>query len=140
MDVGSLKTMAQIKTAPVRDLLLQAHATGEPDGFFAPVADGSGVALDPAEALASGASRHVGIMLGTNANEMNYWAMYDSKFRNPFVEDTDLGAKIDVFSMLPSIRDTSEEKREEVKRKLMSTYEKVLGTIKEQSKRRWLMT
>ncbi len=128
MDVGSLKTMAQIKTAPVRDLLLQAQATGEPDGFFAPVADGSWVALDPAEAFASGTSRHVGIMLGTNANEMNYWAMYDSKFRNPYVEDTDLGAKIDVFSMLPSIGNTSEAKREKVKRKLLSTYEKVLGT------------
>ncbi|WLC12836.1 carboxylesterase family protein (plasmid) [Bradyrhizobium elkanii USDA 94] len=127
MDVGSLKTMAHIKAAPVRDLLLQAQATGEPDGVFAPISDGSLVALDPAEAFASGTSRHVEIMIGANANEMNYWAMYDSKFRNPYVEDTDLGAKIDVFSMLPSIRDTSEEEREKAKVKLRRTYEKVLG-------------
>ncbi len=121
---GLLKTMADLKAAPVREILMQVAALGDGDGLFAPIADGSLIAIDPAKALASGKDRRINILLGTNSNEMNYWALYDHKYRNPFVEESDLGPKIDVFAALPYPHGNPED----VKKAFAKDYEGILGT------------
>ncbi|WP_374356111.1 carboxylesterase/lipase family protein [Chitinimonas sp.] len=95
VDAGQLKTMAQFQAAsPLALLQQQARAVKQSahgDNLFAPYVDGSLVIDEPLRMVAAGNARNIDLMLGANRNETNYWSLYDSQLRNPFVQQTDLG-------------------------------------------------
>ncbi|HEV2364453.1 MAG TPA: carboxylesterase family protein [Caulobacteraceae bacterium] len=93
IQAGPLRSAADLRSAPVLDLLLQVRASAANSGTFAPYIDGELVTGSLIGALASGACRSIDILAGANAEEMAYWSMYDGRLRNPFLEDTDLGPK-----------------------------------------------
>jgi para-nitrobenzyl esterase len=92
---GPLKTMPQLLAASTGELLKQQeaafHALPNGDELFAPFVDGQLVIDNPLQRISDGNVRGVDLMVGANQNEMNYWSLYDSKLRNPFAQDTDLG-------------------------------------------------
>lgn len=92
---GKLKTLAQLLKASALELLNQQTAATlnaeHGDSLFAPYRDGQLVVGNPNQLIPAGHAKGIDLMVGANQNEMNYWSLYDSKQRNPFTEQTDLG-------------------------------------------------
>lgn len=86
-----LKTLADLRRASTRQLLLQQQAvltaSDAGDNLFAPAVDGDLVPRDPYRALAQGNARGIDLMVGATQDEMNYWAMYSIDLSNMFVQD-----------------------------------------------------
>lgn len=86
-----LKTLADLRRATTRELLLQQQAvlasSEAGDNLFAPAVDGDLVPRDPYRALAQGNARGIDLMVGATQDEMNYWAMYSIDLSNMFVQD-----------------------------------------------------
>lgn len=59
--------------------------------LFAPFIDGKVIIGEPTQLLEKGNAEGIDLMAGATQNELNMWSMYDSKYRNMFVEDTDFG-------------------------------------------------
>lgn len=99
---GPSKSMADFLGATTRELLEQQESAlfnvAGGDQLFAPYVDGSLILGSPYDLIASGNARGVDLMLGANQDELGYWSLYDSQLRNPFVEQTDLGAPSTVIS------------------------------------------
>ncbi|MGK8198501.1 carboxylesterase/lipase family protein [Burkholderia cepacia] len=109
---GPKKTVQDLLTASVRELLEQQDNTIQNvqggDALFAPYIDNALILGDPYDLVSAGNAANVDLLLGANQDEMGYWSMYDSQFRNLFVENTDSGPPVTVIPK--SVRDAVDAK------------------------------
>ena len=126
---GQYQSMAQLLKATPQELLEaqeKAFVKAEiGDLLFAPFVDGEVIVDEPNKLLSGGHAKDIDLIAGATQNELNYWSMYDSKYRNMFVEETDFG---------PASPPIPEQYRKEVEGRFGSSldahYAQVLGTDK----------
>lgn len=94
-EAGGFKSVAElIEASPAKLLQTQEKAFVEAeigDLLFAPYIDDNIIIGEPNKLLENGNAKTIDLMAGATQNELNYWSLYDSKYRNMFVEDTDFG-------------------------------------------------
>ncbi|WP_277962671.1 carboxylesterase family protein [Pseudomonas sp. RIT-To-2] len=92
---GKLKSMKDFKSATTEELLqvqLTAQFTAQnSSSMFAPKVGTLEIPANPEEALKSGVAKEIPVIVGANQDEINYWNLYDSKFRNLFIDEWDGG-------------------------------------------------
>jgi para-nitrobenzyl esterase len=86
----NLKTMADMKNATTKDILLQHDAvilnSARSDTFYGPYIDGVLLPKDPGVAIAEGNARSIDLMLGSTQDETGYWTMYSVDQSNLFIK------------------------------------------------------
>lgn len=126
---GKYESVDQLLKATPQELLAaqdKAFVEAEiGDLLFAPYIDGQIIVDEPNKLLSEGHAKDIDLIAGATQNELNYWSMYDSKYRNMFVEETDFG---------PASPPIPEQYRKEVEgrfgKQLDAHYAQVIGTDK----------
>lgn len=125
--IANFRTVGDALKASSQELLMaqeKVFAESElGDLLFAPFADGRLIIGTPNDLIRSGNAKAIDIMVGATQNELNYWNMYDSQLRNPFVEKTDAGP---ASPLIPGEYRADLEKR--LGKTLDEAYRKSLGT------------
>jgi para-nitrobenzyl esterase len=78
-DVNRLQTMPSEQIIKFQTKLIE-EAGLNADRLFSPVIDGSIIAIDPEQALRSGAAKGIPLLHGTTKDEINWWILYEPGF------------------------------------------------------------